>query len=107
MAVTDFFQAMTWQKLTGTTLNDEYENAEAFTEDTINGYIGSRSNIEQFVGGKWTVKIQYKFYCDEEVNHGDIITYNSKNYRVIADCQNTINLGNHYKTYVERLENIT
>lgn len=105
--IEDYFIEMTWKQLTGTTQNDNYENDEQFTTTTINGYIGSRTPMEINVGGKWTSKNQYKFYSDEEPSYGDIIVYNGKNYRIISDPQNTVNMGHHYKSFVEHLTNIT
>lgn len=106
--IEDFFKPLTLKSLKDTNdLNDEYENDEQFIESTINGYIGSRSPMEQYTGGKWTTKIQYKFFSDTQVFHGDIIVDNGNNYRVISDPQNTINIDHHYKSFVEQLTNIT
>jgi hypothetical protein len=107
MAIESFYKSMTWKQLTGTDVNDKYENDETYTTTTINGYIGSRTDRQVFMAGKWTIQTQYKFYADQETNHGDIIIFESKNYRVIGQAQNTVNKAHHYKTYVERLDNIT
>lgn len=105
MAIEDFYQTLTLKTPTNT-LNSMYETTKTYANTTINGYIGSRNDIEQFVGGKWVIKSQYKCYTDTNLVFGQIITFNSENYRVVSDSQNTINIGHHYKTLVEKMEGV-
>lgn len=78
----------------------------SYTSSTINGYIGSRNQFEQMIAGKWSIKVQYRFYSDTPCNHGDLIIFDSKNYRVIGEPQNTLGLTHHYKSWVEHCTNV-
>lgn len=107
MAIEDFYIEATRKTLNTSSKNDNYEYEKTYTESTINCYIGSRSSYEKREGGKWVTRDQYKFYADTLCIYGDLIVYKNETYRLIADSQNTINLDHHYKSYVEKLENIT
>lgn len=103
--IEDFFVEMT-RKTPTYSKNAQFEGVPSYSNTSINGYIGSRTDFEQMINGKWTIKSQLKFYSDTECVHGDEITFNSENYRVIGKMQNTIGLGHHYKGYVEHCTNI-
>lgn len=105
--IEDFYVSATRKTINTANKNDSHEYVKTYTNSTINCYIGSRSSYEISEGGKWITKDQYKFYADTNCIYGDIIVYNSENYRLISDMQNTINKNHHYKGYVEKLENIT
>lgn len=104
--IEDFFVPMTRKKPSTFSKNAQFEGVPSYANTTINGYIGSRSNMEQMIGGKWTIKAQLRFYCDTECIHGDEILFNNETYRVIGKMQNTIGLGHHYKGQVEHCTNI-
>lgn len=103
--IEDYYVSIT-RKVPTNPKNSKFEYVPSYTQSTINGYIGSRTDIQQPEGGKWTVKTQYRFFSDTNCNHGDIVVFNSENYRLISDMQNTINLGHHYKGYVEKVEGV-
>lgn len=103
--IEDFYESMT-RKTPTYSKNAQYEGTPTYASTTINGYIGSRSDQEQMTAGKWSIRSQQKFYSDTLCVHGDIIVFDSENYRVIGKMQNTIGLGHHYKGYVEHCTNI-
>lgn len=104
--IEDFYESMTRKEVTGFTKNAQGEGVPSYSNSTINGYIGSPSDFEQMIGGKWTIKSQRRFYADTLCVHGDLIVFNSENYRIIGKMQNTVGLGHHYKGYVEHCTNI-
>ena len=104
--IDDFFVSLTRKVPTSSKDTTTFEYTKSYASTTINGYIGSRSYVEIQLGGKWTTKNAYKFFSDTECNYDDIIVYDSKNYRVVSDSQNTIDLDHHYKNYVEKIENV-
>jgi len=106
MAIEDFYIESTRKTINTNTKNSKYENVKGYTESSIMCYVGSRTAIEQFSQGKWTIKSQYKFFADTECSHGDIIVYKSENYRIVSDPQNTINADHHFKAFVEKMENV-
>lgn len=105
--IEDYYIACVRKRPGATSKNSKYEYQTTYTTTNINGYVGSRSSMEQIVGEKNTSKNQYKFYCDDfALAYGDLIVYNSKNYRVISDPQNTINANHHIKAIVEHIVNV-
>lgn len=103
--IEDFYESMT-RKTPTFANNAQYEGVPSYASTTINGYIGSRSDMEQMIAGKWTIKSLLKFYSDTKCVHGDLIVFDSDNYRVVGKMQNTINIDHHYKGYVEHCTNI-
>ena len=71
MAIEDFYEPIT-RRVFITGLNSKYETTKtSYTDTTINGYIGSNSNIEIKTADKDSVKTQYNFYSDTECNYSD------------------------------------
>lgn len=105
--IEDYYIACTRKRAAASTKNSKYEYQTTYTNTSINGYVGSRSGMEQSVTEKNTVKTQYNFYCDDlALQYGDLIVYNLKNYRVISDPQNTVNANHHIKAIVELIKNV-
>jgi outer membrane lipoprotein-sorting protein len=86
--------------------NTEYESVPSYASTTINCYVGSSTDFEQMIAGKWTIKAQNKFYADTKCTHGDIIVYNGENYRLIGKMKDAGGFTHHYKGYVEHCTNI-
>lgn len=105
MAIQDFYVPITLKSYTES-VNNKSEVVKSYTNSTINGYVGSRTDLEQITNGKWTVKTQYRCYTDTNIRYGDLIVYNNETYRVVSDAQNTVNLTHHFKSMVEKIENI-
>ena len=103
--IEDFFVEMT-RKTPTYAKNAQYEGVPSYASTTINAYIGSRSDQEQMMSGKWSIRSQQRFYSDTLCLHGDEIVFDSETYRVIGKMQNTINIDHHYKGYVEHCTNI-
>jgi hypothetical protein len=107
MAVDNFFVACVRRRPGASSKNSKYESIITYTSTNINGYVGSRSNQEQKYSEKYTLKTQFKFYCDDfQLAYGDLIDYESKTYRVVSEPQNTVHANNHIKAFVERISNV-
>ncbi len=107
MAIESYFVACVRRRPGTSTKNSKYESTVTYTSTNINGYLGSRSNQEQKYGEKYTLKTQFKFYCDDfALLYGDLIDYESKTYRVVSDPQNTVHANHHIKVFVERISNV-
>ena len=106
--IEDFYVSCTRKRPGTSTVNAKYEYQQSYADTTINGYLGSRSNSESNVGGKYTVTTEYKFYTDDfSMLYGDIIYYENGYYRVISVPQNTAHLSHHMKVMVEKIEGVT
>lgn len=105
--IEDFYVACVRRRPGTTSKNSKFEYTVAYTSTNINGYLGSRSSMEQKYGEKFTNKSQFKFYCDDlTMVYGDLVDYEGSTYRVISPPQNTVHLDHHMKVYVEHVENI-
>lgn len=105
--IEDFYVACVRRRPGASTKNSKFEYTTTYTSTNINGYLGSRSSMEQKFGEKNTLKSQFKFYCDDLLlAYGDLIDYESSTYRVVSSPQNTVHLDHHIKVYVEHVENI-
>lgn len=105
--IEDFYVVCIRKRPGASTKNSKFEYTATYTNTNINGYLGSRSSMEQKYGEKYTSKTQFKFYCDDlALAYGDLIEYEGSTYRVISTPQNTVHLDHHIKVYVEHIENI-
>lgn len=103
----DFYVACVRRRPSTSSKNSKYEYTNTYSSTNINGYLGSRSGMEQKFGEKYTLKNQFKFYCDDLLlAYGDLIDYESSSYRVVSRPQNTIHSDHHIKVYLEKIENI-
>lgn len=104
--IEDFYISLT-RKTATYSKNSKKENIKTYSSGTtINGYIASRIDIPLMEGGKHTLKTRYKFFSDTLCNFDDVIVYNSENYIVKSDMQNTNNLNHHYFGYLEKFQDI-
>jgi len=89
----------------GSTQNVKYEvQNNTYVSTPINGYLGSKKSGEIMINGKLQLKTYYKFYCDDfELQKNDIILYEGLNYRVVEIPHNCMNMNDHIKTLVERV----
>lgn len=105
--IEDFYVSCTRKRPAASSKNSKFEYTTTYASTTINGYLGSRSAMEQKFGEKYTIKAQFNFYCDDfNLAYGDIIEYEGSTYRVINVPQNTVHLDHHIKVSVEHIENI-
>lgn len=105
LGIEEFYVPCVRKRSTATTVNTKYEYQNTtYVSTNINGYLGSRSTLEQVLEGKTTLKTQYNFYCDDfAMAYGDIVTYESIDYRVISNPQNTVHQNSHIKVIVEKV----
>lgn len=105
LGIEEFFVPCVRKRSTATTVNTKYEYQNTtYASTNINGYLGSRNTLEQVIDDKTTLKTQYKFYADDlAMLYGDIITYESIDYRVISNPQNTAHQNSHVKVIVEKV----
>lgn len=103
--IEDFYVSLT-RRVQSIVKNDSFEPVPTYTNSTIDGYIGSRSSFEEIRAGKWVTRDQYKFFSSTECKYGDLILFNNETYRIVADAQNTININHHYKSFLEKIENV-
>lgn len=78
-----------------------------YTYKQITGYKGSQTDIPQFTAGKYTIKSQFKFFCDDfDILMGDFLSYEDNVYEIIGVPKNTAHKANHIRIMIEKIENL-
>lgn len=81
---------------------------KTFSDTSIMGYVGSRSQGTAQTAGQDTIISRYNFYCDDlNLKFGDMIVYNNTTYRVTSNPQNTANKNHHIKAEITLINNVT
>jgi hypothetical protein len=79
----------------------------SYQDTPINGYIGSQTDITGYTAGKFTVKTQYNFYCDDfNIKMGDFLVYENNTYEIAGEPKNTAHKDNHIRIMVEKTKEI-
>ena len=79
----------------------------SYSDTGINGYIGGQTDVPSYVGGKFTVTTQYKFFTDDfNIQFGDFILYENKIYECVGEPKNTAHQNSHIRIMVKKIKAI-
>jgi hypothetical protein len=90
-----------------TTLNAYNRPIKTYTETSINGYLGSSSDIVIKVADKETFEARSKFYCDDfDLESTDLIKYEGNTYEIIGEPRNTVHRSHHVRATVKMIGDV-
>lgn len=79
----------------------------SYTDTNIKGYLGSQTDIPGYVGGKYVITAQYKFFTNDfSIQPGDFIEYENNVYETIGIPKNTAHQNSHIRIIVQRIDKV-